>query len=107
MLERSTVPMTADLFLARAEKHARLTGTSLDAERFNHSSARSRMTTSIVSPRSLSGLRFGDDTAARDAAKREGATPQRVIQSGIYPPRNRGTKDGDNVDEGVRNAVGF
>jgi hypothetical protein len=62
--------MTADLFLARAEKHARRTGMSLET-------AIQSLVSSVTDDDldRLAGeferMAFGDDTAARDAAKRK------------------------------------
>jgi hypothetical protein len=91
MLERSIpVPMTADLFLARAEKHARRTGTSLETaiqslvgsvtdDELDHLAA--------VFERVV----FGDDTAARDAAKRK------VFAAAGYPDwANRSSSEASN-----------
>jgi hypothetical protein len=70
MLERSIpVPRTAELFVARAEKHAQRTGTTLDA-------AIQSLIVAVSDDELYSlasefeRIAFGDDTAARDAAKR-------------------------------------
>ena len=79
MLERSIpVPMTADLFLARAEKHARRTGTSLET-------AIQSLVGSVKDDdlyrlaAEFERIAFGDDTATRDAAKRK------VLAAAGYP----------------------
>ena len=71
MLERSIpVPMTADLFLARAEAHARRTGTSLETA---IQSLVGTVTDDDLDRLSaeFERIAFGDDTSARDAAKRK------------------------------------
>jgi hypothetical protein len=90
MLERSTVPMTADLFLARAEKHAQRTGTSLET-------AIQSLVGSVTDDdldrlaAEFEWIAFGDDTAARDAAKRK------VLAAAGYPDwTNPRAKEGAN-----------
>ena len=70
---RKLVPVqieTADLFLARAEKHARRAGTSLET-------AIQSLVGSVTDgdlhclAAEFERIAFGDDLAARDAAKRE------------------------------------
>jgi hypothetical protein len=79
MLERSIpVPMTADLLLARAEKHVQRTGASLEA-------AIQSLVGSVTDDdlyrlaAEFERLAFGDDTAARDAAK------HKVFAAAGYP----------------------
>ena len=88
MLERSIpVPMTADLFLARAEKHARRTGTSLETA-IQSLVGSVKDDDLIVSPRSLSGSHSAmiPRRVMRPNVK---SSPQQVIQTGQNTPRAR------------------
>ena len=69
-LEQSILPLTASVFLERVRKHARRSGKSFDAAMDSLVSKVSddeleRLTAAVE------WLAFGDDIAARDAAKRE------------------------------------
>jgi hypothetical protein len=89
-LEQSILPLTTGVFLERVRKHARRTGMSLDsAMQSLHSKASDdeleRLTTEFE------WMAFGDDIAARDAAKRE------VFAAAGYPdwtsPPIEGSRD--------------
>jgi hypothetical protein len=72
-LEQSILPLTASIFLDRARKHARRSGQSFDSAMQSLVSKVSdddleRLTTEFE------WMAFGDDIAARDAAKRETLT---------------------------------
>jgi hypothetical protein len=69
-LEESILPLTGSAFLERVRKHARRSGKSYESALQSLVSKLSdneldRLTTEVE------WLAFGDDTAARDAAKRE------------------------------------
>ena len=89
ILERSIpVLMTADLFLARAEKHARRTGTNLET-------AIQSVVASVTDDdldrlaAEFERMAFGDDFAARDAAKRKVFAAAGYLDPGQNTPRAR------------------
>lgn len=80
-LEQSILPLTASIFLERVGKHARRSGKSFD-------SAMQSLISKVIDDElerletEFERMAFGDDTAARDAAKRE------VLAAAGYPDWN-------------------